>query len=94
MPVIIEYLKTPPNRDTLVSLIEACGVTPRALLREKSDAYEELALARCTHSDAELIELMALHPTLINRPIVVTPWGARLCRPAESVRELLDLKPT
>ena len=92
-PIVIEYLKTPPDRDTLATLVRDSGLTARALLREKSQAYEELQLADSPHTDEQLIELMTQHPILINRPIVVTPWGTRLCRPSESVKELLALKP-
>ncbi|RVC80765.1 arsenate reductase (glutaredoxin) [Mesorhizobium sp. M4A.F.Ca.ET.022.05.2.1] len=89
-PVVIEYLKTPPNRERLVELIPALGLTPRELLREKGTPYAELGLADPKWSVGELIDLMLAHPILINRPIVETPKGARLCRPSEVVLPLLD----
>jgi arsenate reductase (glutaredoxin) len=89
-PEVVEYLKTPPSRAKLVELIKALGVTPRELLREKGTPYAELGLADPKWSDDELIDFMLAHPILINRPIVVTPKGAKLCRPSEAVLELLD----
>lgn len=88
-PHIIEYLKTPPSRDELVELLAAMGIGPRALLREKGTPYGELGLADDKWSDSELIDFMSQHPILINRPIVVTPLGARLCRPSEVVLDIL-----
>lgn len=88
-PRVIEYLKNPPSRDELVELIEAMGVPPRALLREKGTPYGELGLADDKWSDDELIDFMMQHPILINRPIVVTPLGVRLCRPSELVLDIL-----
>lgn len=88
-PRVIEYLKTPPSRDELVALIRAMGITPRELLRQKGTPYEELGLADPKWSDDELIDLMLAHPILINRPIVVTPLGTRLCRPSEAVLDIL-----
>lgn len=88
-PEIIEYLKTPPSRARLVELIAAMGVSPRALLREKGTPYAELGLDDPKWTDDELIDFMIAHPLLINRPIVVTPRGVRLCRPSEAVLELL-----
>ncbi|MGY3137108.1 arsenate reductase [Bradyrhizobium sp. USDA 4501] len=88
-PEIVEYLKTPPARDTLVSLIKAMGMTPRALLREKGTPYAALDLANPKWSDDELIDFMIAHPILINRPIVVSPNGVKLCRPSEALLELL-----
>lgn len=88
-PEIIEYLKTPPSRERLVDLIAALGITPRDLLREKGTPYAELDLGNPKWSDDELIDLMLTHPILINRPIVVTPKGVRLCRPSELVLDLL-----
>jgi arsenate reductase len=90
-PHIIEYLKTPPNRSRLVSLIARMGLTPRALLREKGTPYCELGLDNLALTDDELVDAMVAHPILINRPIVVSPLGVRLCRPSETV---LDLLPT
>lgn len=89
-PVVIEYLKTPPSRDTLKQLIAAMGITVRTLLREKGTPYKELGLADPKWTDDELLEFMMAHPILINRPIVVTPKGTRLCRPSEAVLALLD----
>jgi arsenate reductase len=89
-PEIIEYLKTPPNRARLIELIAAMGISPRALLREKGTPYAELGLADPKWSDDQLIDFMSAHPILINRPIVVTPKGTKLCRPSEAVLDLLD----
>ncbi|MBR0872936.1 arsenate reductase (glutaredoxin) [Bradyrhizobium tropiciagri] len=88
-PEVVEYLKNPPSRDTLVSLIAAMGMTPRALLREKGTPYAALDLANPKWSDDELIDFMMAHPILINRPIVVSPKGVKLCRPSEAVLDLL-----
>jgi arsenate reductase len=92
-PEVIEYLKTPPDRARLVALIQAMGVSVRALLREKGTPYAELGLSDPKWSDDELIDFMLAHPILINRPIVVTPKGTRLCRPSEAVLDLLDHPP-
>jgi arsenate reductase len=89
-PVVIEYLKTPPSRETLVELVKALGISVRALLREKGTSYKELGLDDPKWSDDELIDQMLAHPILINRPIVATPKGTRLCRPSEAVIDLLD----
>jgi arsenate reductase len=89
-PEVIEYLKTPPNRARLVELINALGISPRELLREKEAAFAELDLANPKWSDDELIDFMLAHPILIQRPIVVSSKGVRLCRPSERVLELLD----
>jgi arsenate reductase len=88
-PHIIEYLKTPPSRTELVSLLQQIGITPRQLLREKGTPFHELGLGDSKWSDDELIDAMIAHPILINRPIVVTPLGAKLCRPSEVVLDLL-----
>ena len=88
-PHVIEYLKTPPSRDMLESLIQRSGVTARALLREKGTPYSELALDNPSLTDAQLIDAMMDHPALINRPLVVSPMGVRLCRPSEEVLDLL-----
>ena len=88
-PEIIEYLKTPPSRERLKELIAAMGTPVRALLREKGTPYHDLGLSDPKWSDDELIDFMIAHPILINRPIVVTPKGARLCRPSELVLEIL-----
>ncbi len=89
-PEIIEYLKNPPSRARLIELIKAMAIPVRALLREKGTPYAELGLADPKWNDDELIDFMLAHPILINRPIVVTPKGTRLCRPSEAVLELLD----
>ena len=89
-PEVIEYLNTPPSRETLIELIAAMGMTPRQLLREKGTPYAELDLGNLKWSDDEILDFMLAHPILINRPIVVTPKGVRLCRPSELVLELLD----
>lgn len=88
-PVIIEYLKTPPDRETLKQLLTAMGIGPRELLREKGTPYAELGLERDNWTDEQLIDLMLAHPVLINRPIVVTAQVTKLCRPSESVLEIL-----
>ncbi len=90
-PTIIEYLQTPPDRATLMGLLERMRMQPRALLREKGTPYAELGLAAPHLSDDQLVDAMLANPILINRPIVVTPWGVRLCRPSEVVLEILDL---
>ena len=89
-PEVIEYLKTPPSRERLVELIASMALTPRELLREKGTPYAELALGDPKWSDDQLLDFMMAHPILINRPIVETPKGARLCRPSEAVLDLLD----
>jgi arsenate reductase (glutaredoxin) len=89
-PEIIEYLKTPPGRARLVELLEAMGMTARQVLRQKGELYDELGLADPKWTDAQLLDLMVKHPALINRPIVVTPRGVRLCRPSEVVLEILE----
>lgn len=88
-PRVIEYLVTPPSRDELVRLIRAMAVPVRALLREKGTPYDDLNLADPKWTDDELIDFMIAHPNLINRPIVVTPLGTRLCRPSEAVLDIL-----
>jgi arsenate reductase (glutaredoxin) len=90
-PHVIEYLKTPPTRLMLRSLIARMGIPVRGLLREKGTPYAELGLGNPVLSDDQLIDAMLQHPILINRPIVVTPQGVRLCRPSEVV---LDILPT
>ena len=89
-PVVIEYLKEPPSRARLKELIAAMGITPRDLLREKGTPYAELGLSDPALSDDQLLDAMLAHPILINRPIVETPRGTRLCRPSEAVLDLLD----
>jgi arsenate reductase (glutaredoxin) len=89
-PQIIEYLKYPPDRARLIELISAMGIPVRALLREKGTPYAELGLGDPKWSDDQLIDFMLAHPILINRPIVQTPKGTKLCRPSEAVLDLLD----
>jgi arsenate reductase (glutaredoxin) len=89
-PVVIEYLKNPPDRARLIELIGAMGIPVRALLRERGTPYAELGLADPKWSDEQLLDLMLAHPILINRPIVVTAKGTKLCRPSEAVLDLLD----
>ena len=88
-PHVIEYLKCPPSRALLVDMMARAGLTPRDLLREKGTPYAELGLADAALSDGELIDAMMAHPVLINRPLVVTPLGVRLCRPSETVLDIL-----
>lgn len=88
-PQVIEYLKTPPDRVTLIQLIAASGLSVREVLRQKGTPYEELGLADHKWRDDELIDFMLAHPILINRPIVVTELGTRLCRPSEVVLDIL-----
>lgn len=89
-PIVIEYLKTPPSRQRLIQLIGAMGITPRELLREKGTPYAELGLADSKWTDDQLLNFMLADPILINRPIVETPKGTRLCRPSELVLDLLE----
>lgn len=89
-PVVVEYLNNPPSRQRLLELIAAMRITPRQLLREKGTPYGELGLADAKWSDDDLIDFMTMHPVLINRPIVETPNGTRLCRPSEAVLDLLE----
>ncbi|MDN4633803.1 arsenate reductase (glutaredoxin) [Sphingomonas sp. PsM26] len=88
-PHVIEYLKTPPSRALLIELIDRAGITPRDLLREKGTPYAELGLRDTTLSDDALVDAMMAHPVLINRPLVVSPLGVKLCRPSEAVLDLL-----
>ena len=88
-PRVIEYLQTPPSRETLIGLVAAMGITPRELLRRKGTPYDELGLDDPKWSDDQLLDFMMEHPVLINRPIVVTPQGVKLCRPSEEVVPLL-----
>ncbi|MEO3470630.1 arsenate reductase (glutaredoxin) [Roseomonas sp. CAU 1739] len=92
-PRIIEYLRTPPTRDELAALIARMGVPVRAVLREKGTPYAELGLGDPGQSDDALLDAMMAHPILINRPIVVTPLGVRLCRPSEMVLDILPDPP-
>ncbi|WP_207461682.1 arsenate reductase (glutaredoxin) [Azospirillum sp. SYSU D00513] len=88
-PHVVEYLKTPPSRALLTSLIARMGVPVRAVLREKGTPYAELGLDDPALTDGQLLDAMMAHPILINRPIVVSPLGVRLCRPSEAVLELI-----
>ena len=90
-PHVVEYLKTPPSRALLVELIERAGITPRELLREKGTPYAELDLGDTSLSDDALVDAMMEHPALINRPLVVSPLGVKLCRPSEAVLDLLPV---
>jgi arsenate reductase (glutaredoxin) len=87
---VIEYLKTPPSRAELTDLVARIGVPLRDIMRRKGTPYDELGLDNPALSDADLLDTIERHPILINRPIVVTPLGVRLCRPSETVLELLD----
>ncbi|MBL8574640.1 MAG: arsenate reductase (glutaredoxin) [Hyphomicrobiaceae bacterium] len=89
-PTVVLYLKTPPDRATLADLAARSGVGVRGLLREKGTPYAELGLGDPTLGEAQLLDAMLAHPILINRPIVVTPKGVRLCRPSEKVLEILE----
>ncbi len=89
-PVIVEYVQNPPTRERLVGLLAAMKLTPRELLREKGTPYAELSLSDPKWTDEELIDFMMAHPILINRPIVETPRGTRLCRPSELVLGILE----
>ncbi len=89
-PVVVEYLKQTPSRERLIELLRAMDISARALLREKGTPFAELGLADAKWTDEELIGFMLEHPILINRPIVETPKGARLCRPSEAVLDILS----
>ena len=88
-PHVVEYLKTPPSRALLVELIDRAGIGPRDLLREKGTPYAELGLGDTSLPDDVLVDAMMAHPILINRPLVVSPLGVKLCRPSEAVLDLL-----
>lgn len=88
-PHVVEYLKTPPSRALLTELIFRAGITPRELLREKDTPYVELGLGDTSLCDDTLVDAMIAHPVLINRPLVVSPLGVKLCRPSEAVLDLL-----
>lgn len=88
-PEVIEYLKTPPSKAKLEALVRAAGISPRELLRAKEAIYGELDLADSKWTDDEILDFMLQHPILINRPLVVTPLGTRLCRPSELVLGIL-----
>lgn len=88
-PEVIEYLKTPPSRETLIDLMKRMGLGPRELLRQKGTPYADLDLGNPKWTDDQLVDFMMKHPILINRPIVVTPLGVKLCRPSEAVLNIL-----
>jgi len=88
-PTVILYLETPPSRDELKKLIADMGISARALLRKNTEPYKQLGLAEDRFNDDELLNAMLAHPILINRPVVVTPLGTRLCRPSEAVLDIL-----
>ena len=88
-PHVVEYLKTPPTRKLLLQMIKRAGLSPRKLLREKGTPYAELGLGDPGLTDDQLVDAMMAHPILINRPLVVSPLGVRLCRPSEAVLDLL-----
>lgn len=88
-PVVIEYLRTPPSRETLVKLLADADLTVRELLREKGTPYAELGLGDPKWTDEQLLDFIGQHPILMNRPIVVTPIGTKLCRPSEAVLDIL-----
>ena len=90
-PVVIEYLKTPPSKERLRELVASMGISVRELMRQKGTRYAELGLDDPTLSDEQLLDAMLAHPILINRPIVVSDLGAKLCRPSEEVLELLPV---
>ena len=90
-PTVIEYLKTPPSKAELRNLLAAMGITVRQLLREKGTPYAELGLADPKWTDEQLLDFIGQHPVLMNRPVVVTPLGTKLCRPSEAVLELLPI---
>ncbi|CAM3147932.1 MULTISPECIES: arsenate reductase (glutaredoxin) [Sphingomonas] len=90
-PHVVEYLKSPPSRALLVQLIARADMTPRDLLREKDTPYAQLGLGDTSLSDAALVDAMMAHPILINRPLVVSPLGVKLCRPSEAVLDLLPV---
>ena len=89
-PSVIEYLKTPPDRETLRTLAKAIGISPREMMRKKEAIYRELGLDDLKWSDDELFDFIVKHPILLERPVVMTPLGTKLCRPSESVFDLLE----
>ncbi|ASP31179.1 arsenate reductase (glutaredoxin) [Qipengyuania flava] len=91
-PHVVEYLKTPPSRTMLEQLIERAGISPRALLRQKGTPYAELGLDDDSLADTALVDAMMAHPVLINRPLVVSSLGVKLCRPSEAVLDLLPVQ--
>ena len=92
-PRVVDYLKTPPSRDELRALLAAMGMGVRQLLREKGTPFAELGLGDPKWTDEQLLDFIEQHPVLMNRPVVATPLGVKLCRPSEAVLELLDRRP-
>lgn len=90
-PTVIEYLKTPPSKETLKALLDAMDMPARDLLRERGTPYAELGLGDAKWSDEQLLDFIVQHPILMNRPVVVTPLGTKLCRPSEEVLEILPV---
>lgn len=90
-PTVVEYLKTPPSRDELRAMLTEMSMPVRSLLREKGTPYEQLGLADTKWTDDQLLDLIGQHPILMNRPVVRTPLGTKLCRPSEAVLELLPV---
>jgi arsenate reductase len=88
-PTVVEYLKTPPSREKLLALLAQLGLPVRAVLRKKGTPYDELGLGNAALSDDALIDAIVAHPILLERPIVITPLGAKLCRPSEAVLDIL-----
>lgn len=88
-PTVVEYLKSPPSRDELLALVQRMGGSVRDVLRQRGTPYDVLDLGNPKWTDAQLLDFIAQHPILIQRPIVATPWGVRICRPAETVLEIL-----
>ncbi|WEJ56721.1 arsenate reductase (glutaredoxin) [Devosia sp. FJ2-5-3] len=89
-PTVIEYLKTPPDRATVIRLIADAGLTVREALRKKDTPFEQLGLGDAAKTDEELLDAIGQHPILLNRPFVVTPLGTKLCRPSEAVLDILE----
>ncbi|KKB84638.1 arsenate reductase [Devosia limi DSM 17137] len=89
-PVVIEYLKTPPSRERIVELVVAAGMSLRQAIRQKDTPYDALGLGDAAKSDDELLDAVEAHPILLNRPMVETPLGTRLCRPSEAVLDILE----
>lgn len=90
-PTVVEYLKTPPSRETMKSLLSAMGMRPREILRRKGAPYDELNLDDPTLTDEQILDHLAAHPILMERPVVATPKGVRVCRPAEKLDEILPV---
>ena len=90
-PEVIDYLKTPPGRDKLIEMVSQMGISVRELLRQKGTPFDELGLGNASLANSALLDAMVAHPVLMNRPVVVTPLGTRLCRPSEAVLDILPL---